>query len=520
MTIQGRFAAHIAAALVVCGAMMGCGSLTIHDEGRAKLASDGHQAYLDAKVTEAPAIEAKNLDFLLSEEIKSVDSNVALQVDFAALGIANNVGPMSDSFDAAKVRLGELGFSGGPGEVRAFFDKRLMATAKLRTAKTEAGLLASKGMTPPDCDVITALAPEALPKPPDELKSIFVRYVKACNDASLPPLPGPGLVEQAAREWGAAQLELSKLAAETVSARAQVQTASAVYQAAAEKNAGSPDLAKKLTDEEAQLLNALKNAQKLKLGGAFDSSINALVETLNAAATDAAEPGDPAQARAAVVLKALPSLAADAQAFQNSRTALPVSGLLLELQRQTVLANSAAQQMQLMQQRVAILKAALDGHLDEARNWLRFTDAVCSNAVLVAGGKHPGVACDTFTVTSPECAILGKTIRPCILAQSWKARFVADKGEAKRELYKAATSYLQAVAAQAPALEQQYREIDVRHREALLAKTTALAAWDNLVSVPLDQLDAYYKGGIKPAELADLIVKSLGVVAITVGVSK
>lgn len=513
-------AAAIVLAWAACVPLVGCGSLAIHDEGRAKLASDGRQAYLEAKVTEAPEVEAKNLDFLLSEEIKTAKENVSLQVDFAALGIANNNGPMSGSVDAAWLRLRALGFADGPREVRRFFDAHIVADSKRKTAETEAMLLRSKGMAPPDCETVGAAASSDLPKPPEEAKDLFDRYVKRCKEALPLPPPGSGLVASAANEWARARLGLSQLTAEVATAQAQVKAAADAYQAAVEQGRGRPDLAKELSDQEAKLLNALKTAQKLHLGGAFNTSIDALVEALSAAATDQADPGDPAQARAAIVLKALPSLAADAQAFQDTRAALPVSGLLLELHRQTLLANTAAKQQLLMQQREAILKARLDGYLDEAQLWLRFTDAACSNAVLAAGGEHPGNKCNNFTVTSVACSLDGKEIKPCGLAQSWKARFRADSGQAKRELYKAATSYLQAIAAQAPTLEQQYREIDVRHREALLAKTTALAAWDNLIGVPLDQLDAYYKGGIRPAELGDLIVKALGVVAITVGVTK
>ena len=69
-------------------------------------------------------------------------------------------------------------------------------------------------------------------------------------------------------------------------------------------------------------------------------------------------------------------------------------------------------------------------------------------------------------------------------------------------------------------LEQSFREIDVRHRETLLARRSAIEGWNSLVSVPIDQLNAYYSGGIKPAELADFIVKALGFTAIAVGVSK
>lgn len=520
MSVRRAGIAALVAACAVCSNLAGCGALTIHDAGRAKLANDSSQAYLDAKVTEAPEIEANNLAFLLSEEIKAVRDNVSLQVDIAALGIANNSGPMFDSVLAAQQRLRLLGFVGGSADVRKFFDARILAQSKLATAETEANLLKAKGMTPPDCETVAAAAPDALPQPSEDVRELFERYARRCREALPLPPPSSGSVAQAGSDWAQARLRLSELKAEAATAQVQVTAAVQAYQVAAGQGKSTADLSKELTDREAKLLEALQTAQKLKLGGAFESTVDALVQTLTAAATDQANPTDPAQARAAIVLKALPSLAADAQAFQEARSALPVSGLLLELQRQTVLATAAAKQEQLMQQRVDILKARFDSYLDEARAWLRFTDAACSNAVLVAGNKHPGNNCGNFVMTPPACSVPGTPIQQCSLAQSWKVRFSTDKAEAKRELYKAATGYLQAIAAQGPQLEQQYREIDVRHREALLAKTTALAGWDNLVSVPINQLDAYYKGGVQPTEIADLIVKALGVIAIAVGVTK
>jgi len=40
------------------------------------------------------------------------------------------------------------------------------------------------------------------------------------------------------------------------------------------------------------------------------------------------------------------------------------------------------------------------------------------------------------------------------------------------------------------------------------------------VSVPASELEGYYGGGIKPNELADLIVKALGFTAIAIGVAQ
>ena len=69
-----------------------------------------------------------------------------------------------------------------------------------------------------------------------------------------------------------------------------------------------------------------------------------------------------------------------------------------------------------------------------------------------------------------------------------------------------------------PRLEQDFRLIDLQHRENLANREMALKAWNNLAAVPIEQIDAYYQAGIKPEEIADLLVKALGFTAITVGI--
>jgi hypothetical protein len=98
--------------------------------------------------------------------------------------------------------------------------------------------------------------------------------------------------------------------------------------------------------------------------------------------------------------------------------------------------------------------------------------------------------------------------------------FGTDKDTATRELWKGLAAFFQALAAEGTQHELTFRLIDVRHREALVAREAALRGWDNLVAVPIDQLDAYYRAGLKPAEIADLLVKALGFGAIAYGVSR
>jgi hypothetical protein len=108
-----------------------------------------------------------------------------------------------------------------------------------------------------------------------------------------------------------------------------------------------------------------------------------------------------------------------------------------------------------------------------------------------------------------------------VLDKPWHENIQAPANPAAtRELYKALAAYLQALALRGTQHEQTFRLIDVRHRESLASRESAIRGWDNLVAVPVSQLEAYYQAGLKPAEIADLIVKALGFTAIAVGVAQ
>ena len=168
-------------------------------------------------------------------------------------------------------------------------------------------------------------------------------------------------------------------------------------------------------------------------------------------------------------------------------------------------------------------KAKYDAYTVEANHWLRFHDAMCSYAALSSQQKHPGEACNDFAPPDKNnrCVLAGAAIANCALGKPWKEALHGNEpGETRRELYKGVTHYLQAIAIQAVPIEEAFREIDIHQRETLVAKSSALGSWNNLVSVPLDQLDGYYKGGVKPVEIADLILRALTFTAIAIGVSK
>jgi hypothetical protein len=505
-----------------------CAGVTLHNEPRAKLATDAKQGYIDAKVTEVTETDRKNLEFLLGEEFKVVRENYALQVDFATLEIAANGTPIGRTSVEASLRVKELGFD-STRDLRSIFKDRAKRDAARRSIRTMAKVFDKAGVPLPECDSL----PQQLDLPasvsPDNqalLKSLFPQHVAFCKTLTAASLMQKGLLPRAYGEWSDAKAALDEQMAESAKAALALKKASQAYEAKAQELVAlkltGENLKHGLISHAAALAKALNDAKKLNLGLEGDETVDALIELLTAAAGSEVTPLSPSVARAAIVAKEIPSLAADLADLEAGKSAPPVSGLLLALRHQSLLAQAAKKRVALAEERVDILKTRSDAYIAEAEKWRGYADAICNHAMLSTGAKHPGEDCDKFSVdTDGKCTMADQPVQNCVLAQPWKARLRAPQApDTKREIYKAVTSYLQAIALQAAPTEQRFREIDVRHRETLLAKESALEAWDNLVSLPLEQLDAFYQAGLKPNEVADLIVKALGFTAIAIGIAK
>jgi hypothetical protein len=360
---------------------------------------------------------------------------------------------------------------------------------------------------------------------------VYGDYKRACAGMRTASWPA-GDLAAAYEDWSEGQQALDAQRGGQRQAQSELDAAAKAYDARAleltKQGLKGQELSKSIKAESDRIASALEKAKAAGVGGSVQ--IESVVELLTAVAGGTAGESSPSLSRATMIASQIPSLAQAAVDMETKGTAPPVSGLLLELHHQTLLADNAKKRSSLAQERVALLKATYDARLLEARKLLDFTDAYCIYE-LISAGELPepggyGGKCDKFKYQkngdgSVTCLLQDRQLNPCVLAGSWKDRLAAEQaGPAKRRLYMAVASYLQALSQQQAASELAFRLIDVKHRETLLAESTAISAWDNLVSSPLDQLDSFYQGGLQPAEVADLLVKALGFTAITVGVSR
>jgi hypothetical protein len=507
------------------------------------MSTDIKEQYVKADVLGIIDVEKKNLDNLLAEELKVVRDNSRLQVDFALLRIADDNTPMGDTYTKkASERIKELGYPG-------FKNLRLALTADVdlrvrQRALQEFGELLAQltGVFPPPCPIDGSL-PERMEIPAAVAgdtragaENFYRLYRDACQrvQETIALQPRQGLLKDAFDEWQAAQEENAKLDQTVDEAERNKEMKEAAYNAAlaelVKAKESGPKVQEELTQNAALLKQDFENASGIANSIANKNAAlkraDAIVVILTAAATGEINTTDPQLMKAATIAKEIPSLAGDVTALVAQARVPSVSNLLVELRHQVVLLEYAKQLRTLMQQRVDILKTQYDALLEEARSWLRFGDAVCSYAMVSGGRQFPGQACDDFSPAVASgiwsCSVPGMSpVENCSIGKRWNENIQSPGGsEATREIYKALAAYLQALAVQATQKDQTFRLIDVRHREALASREAALRSWDNLVFVPVTQLEAYYQAGLKPAEIADLIVKALGFTAIAVGVSQ
>ena len=526
---------------ILTGALIlsGCAGVRVHDESKAIVTAGIKEKYAQANVLGVIDVEKQNLDNLLAEELKVVRDNQKLQVDFALLSIADNNTPMGATYAQEAVdRLKKLGYSDNLKQVRTAVLEEADLKAAKRAMDVSSDLIRNiTGRMPPPCPDKDSLPQELLL--PESISDqnrvgaqfLYKRYQKDCTTHQnlLKKQPG-GDTRQAYNEWKTAEAKHKEILKSIDDARKALKEKRDAYNQALERlneaKKSGDELEQQIRDEAALLLNDLESAKEVaKLidpGIVAEERLNAIIVLLTAAAGEEINTSEPDIKKAATIVKEIPSLAGDIQGLLEQAKAPSVNNLLIEMRHQVQQLEYAKQLQTLSQQRLDILRVKYDAFKEEARYWLAFGDAMCSYAVLSAGKAFPGQRCDDFVISSDGTCKLGdEEISNCALGEPWNTNIQAQSSKAAtRELYKALAAYLRALAVQSKPPQQDFRLIDVRHRETLAAKESAIRGWDNLVAVPIDQIYAYYQAGLKPAEIGDLLVKALGFTAVAIGLAQ
>ncbi len=79
-------------------------------------------------------------------------------------------------------------------------------------------------------------------------------------------------------------------------------------------------------------------------------------------------------------------------------------------------------------------------------------------------------------------------------------------------------AHSRALDAQTAVRKTDFEMINIGHKRIAASNRAAIAAWNNLVAVPVDTLAAYYAAGIKPDTIASAAAQLLGLLGIGVGI--
>jgi hypothetical protein len=372
---------------------------------------------------------------------------------------------------------------------------------------------------------------------PEEVQKDFVRRYQdfAANCKTLLRVcPSQGIADKLNDERARLAASLNteqRLDKELADARRQYQAAVKANQ---DRSKAAGDTQKNLQSKAAELQKLIKNLDTAPPSVANKVKTGALVELLTAAATGKSDSTDPDLAPALEIAKTIPALAQSIEVARAQQRTVPVSHLLIALNDLTIRAERDQRLRALDAEELSIVERKIDAVDAQGTLWRRYNDQLC-NLVLLAGGlKHPEQSCGiikfsgelsdpklTCTVEFSDSKTSPIPVKDCILARSWRSLLEDTLREPQaRALNEAAAAYLHVRLVTYTSSTLEFRRIDVDQRRNVVSSEAALRQWKNLVSVPTDELAGYYAGGIKPAELADLIVKALGFSAIAIGAAQ
>jgi hypothetical protein len=517
-----------------------CQGMYLHNSDRAAVAATAKKDLDSVDVPSIAKAEQENLAKLLAEEMKSIEARSKLVATLSLVQMAASEESLASHYRGAlqkmKLALGDTGML-TLRDASACEKKKQNAVLQVSNLKRQLELLGASNVPP-----CAGLAAAGMKKPDglsaddskdfDGTRGLYAAQCKLLE-------PDCRVARKEAADLDAARKKLGDARAEAETQAAALKQAQKDYGAAVQANQKKTQAAagaeKDIRDKAADILKKVNDLAEKSPALANRVKGEALVSLLTAAASGKNDSTDPELAPALEVAKSFPALAGSVENARAARTIVPVSHLLLALNNLTIQADRDARIAALDEEEIALLERKLAVRTTQAGLWRRYSDELCNLALLAAGKPHPEKSCDTIDFPDPlTCSIRfadpdkdpGKAqpvvLNNCVLQKSWRELF-NDSGLAaprKRALYEAAAAYLQVRLIAYATTVEEFRRIDIDHRRTVVNRETALSQWRNLVAVPIDELNGYYNGGIKPAELADLIVKAVGFTAIAIGVAK
>lgn len=508
-----------AAALTMGLLLAGCAGLHLHSEEDAKLAAQAKDDYVKIDSLALFASVRTNLQKLHDAEIVQVRENLEYLRDLTLfdLAAAKAEGDAKSPADGKKVladamsleetaackstrfprqglcavqrRVAEMGFAKKQDLIDAMnrFEKGPLGTNWARELADSLQTLT--GWDVPACNRLPPAIPEGKLQQLQGMARLsaeaqFKTLGERCKDpdlkevlALLAPLPRETELGAAAAQILSAEQVLEDIEKDKKAIKGKLEALKAkIASALAEQGPDAEKRKKELIDEVRALrgvINKVTDATK-RIGflkGLAESQIESL-DILLAAAEGEEVPeaklnGDEDLRKAALVAQSIPGLAAEIGAALGRLRAPPTASLLIAKGQALVDEQDAKAREALVNRRLLLYRANLRALLNEA--------SLLKEANDKANEPCSGKACDAYAL---------------------RAYFFLSRSFVPARLESQITKW---------------DDIQLDAEVIVQANEYALRSWDNLVRTPLDVLQAYHAGGIKPAELADLIIKAGGV---------
>jgi hypothetical protein len=556
-----RARASIGATLAAPLLLFGCAGIHLYDPGRESTARDVKTKYTELNLPAVVATERQNLDALLEEELAVVREAHSLRLDLALLRIVDDDEPIGATITGVTTearqtrpnsfsrRLTELGYK-DIASLRDFLNGADLLSSRAEAVRNRAALIyVGAGLHAPACDapdfakrLTEILDGIANPVKREQIRIHTEAYARGCMEylAEGPKL-GKGEVSRAHGEWRRAQTALAEQRAKAQELDESLKKASGEYEAAvkAQQAAGTSENLVRVEKAAGALRDALKQAGKASdlvgvpaLSESRIQAIDTVLTALSGGRIDDEKVSEPDVQRAALVAGQVPALVGEIEVLVQRSRAPAVSPLVIEKQHQLLLRDDALRRVNLAAQRVALLELKYNALVAEARFLLAQRDSVCN--VLQPAEAKRRIKCDTLQASLKDnqwtCTyqlekkdeVPPPMPQDCAkLALTWGQGLREGTPAEKRAMWEAIAGLGGRLAIARPLQDEtDFRLAHLSHLEVAASDEFALRAWDGLITTPVNQLAAYHQTGIKPAELADLIVKAIGLGAIGIGVNR
>lgn len=550
--------------------LFGCSAIHLYDAGKESTAKDVKAKYTALNLPSLLGVETQNLDALLAEELAIVREAYSLRLDLALLRLADDEEPIGAAIaqqitrdgrthvSSVSRRLKGLGFA-NVAELRGLMNATDLVESRAEAVRGRDDLIyAVAGRRAPACDdpdsarkielleksVTDAAETEKLAVHLEAYKRACTEHGTAQDNLAKSKTLGNGEVREGYGEWLAAERALAKRRQNAHDLELALKEASAKYEEAIKAQSGGESEArnKKVEETAAALRKALKDAAKASdaagipaLSESRVQAIDTFLTALSGGTIYGKTVADPGVQRAALVARELSSLAEEIDIFVKRSRAPAASPLVIEKQHQLLLRDDALRRVSLAVQRVALLEARYSALVAETRFLLAQYDGVC-NVLQPAKPEAGRVACDRLNVTLTDGKLTcvyhvevtkgGQTTSErkeacAALEMTWSKGLRDGTTPVKRALWEAVAGLGGRLAIAQPLQDEAaYRLAHLSHLEVAASDEFAIRAWDGLIVTPVTQLAAYHQTGIRPAELADLIVKAIGLGGIAIGVNR